>query len=247
MWQLLRDPMWQAVAAAITLLGILTSITLAVVVYLLQRRRKELGYRLLSQTRVVSVEAEIGEKVLILYEGQLVRDVHLVLLEVVNSGNQPIVRDDYQCPLNIGLGHGARVLTAELVESEPEGLSAWPVLTESPDLVHVHPLLLNPGDWFKLKMLVSEFGGTLDVSTRIVGVKEIRELPEGPAKAKTAITMVAAMVLYFVPIMVALLKGMEALLAGWWLGVFGWAAVISVVATVWVKWGTPIVNRYLRS
>ena len=57
MWELLRDPMWDGIGAAIGLVGVVAAIVLGVVLYRLQRRRKELGYRVLSKTRVVSVEA----------------------------------------------------------------------------------------------------------------------------------------------------------------------------------------------
>jgi len=176
MWQFLRDPMWQAIAAAIGLVGIATSIILGAVVYLLQRRRKQLGYRVLARTRVISVEEQVQEEVVIAFRGALVRDVHLVMVELVNSGNQPIVPDDYHRPLRIDLGEGSRVLSVDVAESKPEGIGASPSLAESRGAVEINPVLLNPGDSLRLKMLVSQFSGSVDVSGRVVGVKEIRYL-----------------------------------------------------------------------
>ena len=176
MWEMLRDPVWQGIGAVIGVAGIVSTIILGVVLYRLQRRRKELGYRVLSQTRVVSVEAELAERVQVLYEGRLVSDVHLVVVEIVNWGNQPIVAQDYEHPLGFHTGETSRILTAELTESEPDGLPASPTISQTRHTVTVDPLLLNPGDTFKVRILVSDFGGTVEVATRIEGVKKVTKL-----------------------------------------------------------------------
>lgn len=247
MWELLRDPIWQGIGAVIGVAGIVSAITLGVVLYLLQRHRKELGYRVLSHTRVVSVEAEVAERVQVLYEGQPVRDVHLVEVEVVNSGNEAIVVQDYEYPLAIGTGEKSRVLTAVLVEAEPEGLPAWPIISESGDTVRVQPLLLNPGDSFKVRILVSEFAGAVDVSTRIVGVKEIRELPEGAGTLKRAVVIGVAALAYCVPVGVALVKAWQAMSQSSTPLALGWIAVAAVWIPLWIAWAPRAMDRYLAS
>jgi hypothetical protein len=197
MWELLRDPIWQGIGAAIGLIGVVSAIILGVVLFRLQRRRKELGYRVLSETRVVSVEAAVGERVQILYEGQPVSNVYLVVVELVNSGNQPIIPDDYHYPLHIGLGQGARVLAAEQVSSKPNGITAPVSITESLERVRVDPVLLNAGDSLGLKFLVTQYGGNLDVDARVVGVREIRTLGDEPVNWKVLVppTLVVSLVL----------------------------------------------------
>jgi hypothetical protein len=185
MWELLSGVNWEFVGVVVTLVGIACATLLGVVVYLLQRRRKELGYRVISHTRLVSVEAEVEEEVVISFRGETVRDVHLVMVEVVNSGNQAIVGDDYERALCVDLGAGARVMSVEQVESEPVGIDVSPVIVESRDKVKARPVLLNPGDSFTLKILASAFAGTACVAGRIVGVKEIKALPSGVSATET--------------------------------------------------------------
>jgi len=216
MWEVLRDPIWDGIGAAIGLIGVVAAIILAVAVYRLQRRRKELGYRVLSQSRVASVEADLDDKLVIMYDGERVADVHLVMLELVNSGNQPIIPDDYLHPLQINLGEGARVLTAEQVGSEPEGIPASPSITESLEKVRVDPVLLNAGDSFTLKILVARFGGTVDFDARIVGVKEIRVVRAELSKAERA-TLARVTTSAGFALMVMILCGVIALLEGSWL------------------------------
>jgi len=231
MGQLLGDNTSQFFGVAFGVAGILATVVVGVVFYRLGRPRKELGYRVLSNTRVVSVQGEMDQLVQILYLGQPVRDVHLLVLQVVNSGNEPIVADDYQCNLNIGLGDGARVLTAELVESDPEGLTAWPVLAEACDTVHVHPLLLNAGDWFKLKILVTGFSGLVRVNGRIVGVKEIKALGERASSGRQFVGALIGVLLVLLAGM-ATLVGAQKLLGNWLLS---WSAVLVIVAVgVWI-------------
>lgn len=187
MWELLRDPIWEGIGAAIGLVGVVSAIVLGVVLFRLQRRRKELRYRVLSQSRVVSMEAQGPEDVVMMRGGERIPDVHLVMLELVNSGNQPIIPDDYHYPLQINLGEGAEVLTADQVDSKPKGIAASPSITESLETVRVDAVLLNPGDSFTLKFLVTQYGGTLDVAAHIVGVKEIRILGEERARVAAAV------------------------------------------------------------
>ena len=245
MWELLRDPMWQAIGAGVGLVAIVTSISLAVAVYVLQRRRKELGYRVLSQTKVVSVEAEVEEEIVILFWGQVVTDVYLVLVELVNSGNQSIVEADYERRLSVDLGNGARVLSAEQVESKPEGIAVSWSISGSREKVQIDPVLLNGGDSVSLKILVSGFGGTVGVEGRIVGVKKIRALGEEPGTAKTTLAIGVAFLVYVLPMFVALARGGIALFEGWLPGVVFWGGAMVFTITLWIRFWIPLLDRYV--
>jgi hypothetical protein len=245
MWELLRDPVWQGIGAAISVLAIISSIVLGMAVYRLQRRRKELGYRVLSETRVAAVEAAVGERVQILYEGQPVSDVHLVIVELVNSGNQPILRGDYQYPLHVGLGEGTQVLTVEQVDSNPEGINPLPSITQSRNEVRVEPVLLNAGDSFRLKLLVTKYGGTVDLEARIVGVKQIKLVGPEPRKLRLAVAY-TTLALTACVYLGAALVGITALVKGSWATILVCFVVMAVDMGIWVRWGGPLVDRLLR-
>ena len=245
MGELLRDPIWQGIGAAIGLVAVLCTIILGVVVYRLQRRRKELGYRVLSQSRVASVEADLEDKLVIMYDGERVPDVHLVILELVNSGNQPILPDDYHKYLHVDLGEGAEVLEAEQVDSKPKEIAASPFIIESGEKVRVDPVLLNPGDFFTLKFLVSRYGGTLDVGAHIVGVKEIRVLGEETGMSRMVMATVIALVLSGSAIGLVLTAAVRAVSEGSLFGFALWSGLALATTAAWIRWGRPVLARLL--
>lgn len=186
MSDILRDPMWQFVAALLAAIAILVSIIL----YLKQRRRKALSYEILSRTPLLSVKEEIKKQLKILYDGKPVRQVHLVVVRIVNSGNTPILSTDYERLISLNFGEEANVLTAEIVKTDPDSIQAS-FNVEGKSVV-LTPTLLNTGDSFTLKMLITKFG-EVKVDGRIVGVKEIQELKR-PTRIRLLILVLAALV-----------------------------------------------------
>ncbi len=172
---LLRDPIWQFVGAILTLIAIIATLA----VYIGQRRKKSLMFEVLSKSPVLSAAEEIAGKLQILFQNQPVREVYLVVLRLFNAGNIPITSSDYERNISITFGGKARVLTAEVSETEPENLDAE-ISIKSLSSIELKPTLLNPGDSITIKILVSDFEGNIQVDGRIVGVKQIQERKESP-------------------------------------------------------------------
>ena len=245
MWELLDDVNWDFIAVVVAVAGVVCTTLLGVAVFLLQRRRKELGYRVISRTPLVSVEADVKEQVVVVFGGEIVTDVHLVMVEVVNWGNQAIVPDDYQRPLCVDLGTGARVLSVGRVDSKPEGLDVSASIVESRDKVAVDPLLLNAGDSFTLKILVSTFSGAVSVGGRVVGVKEIGTVLEGTNRWGLLLYAVIVLPLGSVVVYMAV-RAVEALRDGSWAGAVLFGAGSLLVLEAWGRLGLPVVTPYLR-
>jgi hypothetical protein len=160
---ILRDPM------ARTILAVL-AICLTIFFFLVKRRRKRLSY-ILSDTRVLGVDEAVNpSRVEILFDGAPVTDVRLVIITINNSGNDPILADDFERALQLRWAEPARILTAEVVEVSPESLQ--PTIKTGVNEIVLNPLLLNPGDWLRIKTLINQ-GGKLSVDARVVGVKRI--------------------------------------------------------------------------
>lgn len=172
MWDILRDPMWQFIGAILAAAAIFISIAL----YLRQRRRKDLSYEIVSRTPLLSVSTraqEIKKQLQILFNGKPVQQVHLIVIKIINSGNMPILSTDYERPVSLNLGEEAQILTAEVVETDPDSLRTSARI-EGKSVV-LTPSLLNEKDSITLKMLVSRFVNQITVDGRIVGVKNIRK------------------------------------------------------------------------
>jgi hypothetical protein len=182
----LRDQIWQFVGVVLAVLALCVT----VVLYLLQRRRKALTYNIVSSISLISHVEGWERDLQIVFGGQQVHHVYLLLIEFANSGNQPIESNDYERPLTLSVEAPARVLTAQVVETHPSNLSSellsdgsggWcseipPELALDSELgtVSLRPVLLNSDDSFAIKMLVSQFTpGCFGIDARIVGVKNI--------------------------------------------------------------------------
>jgi hypothetical protein len=166
MIELLRDPAWQFVGAVLALVAVAAT----VVIYLLQRQRKSLSYDLVSTNQLLTVREEVEGKLQVLYEGQPTRDIQLLVVRLINSGNVAIASSDYERELSIGTGVRSKILSAAVTNVEPDNLIAE-VVTEDAR-VTLKAVLLNPRDTITLKILVSDFENIV-VDGRIVGVKEI--------------------------------------------------------------------------
>jgi hypothetical protein len=159
----LRDPMVRAILAMV-------AIGITLTLFLAARRRKRLSY-LLQDTRVLGIHAAVNpSKVEILFDGAPVTDVRLVIITINNSGNESIRVDDFERALRFSWAEPARVLTAEVVEVNPESLQ--PTIKTGVNEIVLNPLLLNPGDWLRIKTLINQVG-KLSVDARVVGVKRI--------------------------------------------------------------------------
>ena len=172
--EFLRDPFWQFIGAVLALIAIAVS----VVLYLLQRKRKVLAYEIVSRTPLLSVKEEVKGRVQITFDGQPVSDATMVILKLLNSGNVPILPFDFLRPVNIGFGKDAQILSAEIIETNPDNIEAS--VEVGAQTLTLVPVLLNGGDSVTLKVLLTRFEGDVDVNGRIVGVKQIQSVKENP-------------------------------------------------------------------
>jgi hypothetical protein len=173
-----------------TILAIV-AICVTLVLFLSGRRRKRLSY-LLSDTPVLGVhEAVNPSRVKILFDGVPVTEVRLLTITVNNWGNEPIRVEDFERPLRFTWSEPARILTAEVIEVSPESLQ--PTIKAGVNEIVVDPLLLNPGDWLRIKTLINE-ASKLSVDVRVVGVKRITKiLASDKATSDKTLRLLAAM------------------------------------------------------
>lgn len=164
-----RDPTWQFIGAFLSFLAIIVSIFL----YLIQRHRKSLSYKIISQSPLLIAEEEVSGKIQILFEGKPAQDVYLIVLKIANSGTLPIIGTDYEWPINLSFGQKTQILSVAISETNPKNLKVNAKVEDGKAVLN--PILLNSGDSIRLKILVSNFDGQICVDGRIIGVKKIRE------------------------------------------------------------------------
>jgi len=171
--ELFRDPLWQFIGAALALLATV----LAAFFEWKRRQKRELSYFIVAR-RAFAREFATSNRIQVTFDSRLVTNVRIVDFGVVNTGNQPILREDFTSPISGVFGEGAEVLSIEpimLIPSNIEVRIRWrnelePCLPAGALLLD--PTLLNPKDAIILRCIVA--GAThLKLSARIVGIHSL--------------------------------------------------------------------------
>jgi hypothetical protein len=149
--------------------------------FLVGRRRKRLRYEVWDNRVLGTVEPVDSHRVEILFDGTPVTEVRLVILTVECLGNEPIQSSDFERPLRFYWSEPARILSAEIIASNPKNLR--PIIKVGANEIVVEPLLLNPEDGLQMKVLIDQ-AAKLSVDGRIVGVKRFTKVvPIDPLKS----------------------------------------------------------------
>ena len=175
MLELLRDSVWQFIGALLALIAIAVSL----VVFHKQNQRKRVSYEVLADIPVLTIKEENALGLQISFRGEAVEKPGLFFLRIHNSGNTPITSADYEHPIQVAFGDGAKILAAEIVDSSPQKL---PIKVSHGDsAASFSQSLLNPGDSFTCRILGSNLPDRYEVLGRIAGVSRIERLTEKPA------------------------------------------------------------------
>lgn len=167
----LSDPTTQFITSiALTVVLFVIGIAVSLVIYRKQSR-KEIAYEIVSNTSVISINAELKGRAQIIYNGKPVSDARLVILRIWNAGNLAIASNEYDVPITLSFGKDAEILDFEVLEASPHNLQVS-FKQDGQDLV-LEPVLLNGQDSIKLKILLTQFNSNISVNARIVGVKQI--------------------------------------------------------------------------
>jgi phosphate transport system substrate-binding protein len=145
------------------------SLIFAVWTYFRSKQRKLITYEFEDKdTNVVSVDRDKGENIKILLDDMPVEEVRYQLIKIRNEGNVAVDSDDYKKPLLISLApkQGTTVsrslqfvVRAGIPEAAPSlGISShnardYIVLNADEQYVALKDVLLNAGDWIRIKVL----------------------------------------------------------------------------------------------
>ena len=125
---------WQIIGPILTAFGIVIGAAIAVVLWLFSRERKELSYVEKSSYRLFDLQDRmIKENLEVLFKGKPVQESHLIVVQVGNTGNRPIEREDFENgqPLSLDFGPDTDVLAVEVVESETKPPTLYQKVRES--------------------------------------------------------------------------------------------------------------------
>lgn len=172
MSDIIRDPMWQFFGVIFVVISIIVS----GIFFRLQRQRSALSWKIISNTPLVRINSEVKGNLQVLFNGNPVKDIQLIIIKIINTGNVSIKSGDYERPLNLNFDENAQILAAEVIETNPNNIEVSANIEERE--VFISPTLLNKGDSFTIKILVNQFNNQILIDGRIVGVKEIQKIVE---------------------------------------------------------------------
>ncbi len=167
-----RDPLWQFIGVIIALIAI----GVAFFIYYLQRQRKTLAFQIITNTPVLTVSEQVEGKLKVLYENTPVNNAQLVIVKLINNGNLPITRNDYERKLSFIFGNKSNVLSSEIIATKPKGLGAS--LSFELNRIIIEPLLMKHGDHVIIKTVIGNFSGKIEIDARVVGVNNILQIKD---------------------------------------------------------------------
>jgi len=156
---------------------------------LFNSRDKKLNLEILSDTPLVTGAEELEEHVHIFAAGDEVINVRLVIAKIINAGHVPIRVSEYAERLSLEFTDG-RILYAHVIDAEPASLSKGTqtggALIEQtlPAAIVFRPVLLNPENFFVVKVFVTNSNSPPALRGHIEGIKAFQahkenRLPKG--------------------------------------------------------------------
>ena len=161
---------WQILSVFFSILLVVLTIPLI----LISRKKKEFIFYILEDLSLIKNNHNGIEKINIISNNEKIDNVSLVVFMIRNYGNVPILEEDFKKPIIISLGDNAKIINL-VIEPNPSDMDVK--MSQKENYIELFPTLFNRNDEILFKVLINNFKN-LTVTTRIVGVKKIRDFTE---------------------------------------------------------------------
>jgi len=150
-------------------------IAVAILVYRWQRERRTLHYEMLSSSALLRSDHREVTGLQLLYNGQPVKDPHLLRIRFINTGNKEILPEDFKVPVGVS-AENSKVLVADVIDTSSRDIDLS--LSFADGEAWFEPVLLNAGDSVTVQVMYEDYD-KYRVRGRIAGIKEIEPLDKG--------------------------------------------------------------------
>lgn len=110
---------WIEVVIAIIMTFLLTFL-ISYIFFRKSRNKVKLDAEIIFEDSLVDVDSVIAEKIKIEYEGNVVDNIHLVILSLINKGNTAITKENIKEPIRVSFGESYIISNVDVI-SFPKG------------------------------------------------------------------------------------------------------------------------------
>jgi hypothetical protein len=163
------DPTVQSIVdVSLAILGIVISL----IIYFKERPINSLSYK--KQTLTYPILFRKNEEALRkAYQSSKGKKICLAVVDLFNSGNQSIIKTDYEQPIKLTFGRNSKILFSEITNRKPKNLGAK-ILFNDGKTVELTRFLFNPNNSLTIKTLVTNLEDVY-VSCRAPGIEQANE------------------------------------------------------------------------
>lgn len=129
------------------------------------------GLQVISTTALNPQAAPTFGGLKLTLDGQELRNPYFTVLEFLNTGSRPLLRSDFESPLEISMRLPAKIVRVEGAAVTPSDLK--PILTIKDGQILLQPLLLNSDDKFRVTVLSTGGMPQVAIKGRIAGISKI--------------------------------------------------------------------------
>lgn len=126
---------------------------------------KELSFGVTSAATLLAAAKSVENEASMTYKGRIVQRLSAVTLSIMNTGQLPIAVEDFDHAARVTLEPLRHIFSVTLLRCSPAHLK--PNVSQIDSDIFVAPLLLNPGDFLTLRVV-------LDSADRVTGTLEAR-------------------------------------------------------------------------
>lgn len=140
-------------------IGLIITSILSIVLFILQKKNKELGYAIID-TQIMTFKEKI-EGVKVTYKNAPVTNLRVVLLKIMNIGNVDITEEDFRTPIRFVPAYtprGGSFIDPKIVDKPKEADPQIIILNLShhQDYYALKPILLMPSESITIKIVIAE-------------------------------------------------------------------------------------------
>jgi hypothetical protein len=159
------------------IVGIMTiaiSIWVSIYIFIKQKKSKKLGFITMLNYNMFNIKEIVKEKISITYAGEKAEYLRLIILKIVNNGDLPIIKTDFENEIQIIFNKNSKLIDAEIIQKSPENIDLNFKIKS--DKILIEPCLINPKDFFIIRAILNSAEDNFFVNSRIAGIEMIKEI-----------------------------------------------------------------------